>query len=182
MMVLSFSVAPSVLLFAFHPALQAVGRPKQAIASEGIRLAAGACLVSGLALAGPLAAAYGDVARRYASAPESLRVLKQEIGIGPVDLLKAIAVPLGCALAMAGCVVGLQNTLLLDAPIVVRLLSSVACGGAVYALLMLTVGRRFVIDVLGSVKHGLPRVPQAAAERALKLLEGRRKEPTVAEA
>jgi PST family polysaccharide transporter len=182
MMILSFSVVPSVLLFAFHTALQALGRPKKALASEAIRLTAGACLVSGLALLGPLAAAYGDVARRYTSMPQALYVLKKEVGVGPTDLLKAVAVPFGCALAMAACVFTLQNTLMADATAAIRLVSSVICGGAVYALLMLTVGRRFVVDVIGSAKHGLPVRLQAAADRLLKLLEGRRKAAAVAEA
>jgi hypothetical protein len=157
-----------VLLYVFHPALQAVGRPRRGISAEAVRLAAGAVLVSGLSILGPFAAAFGDSARRYVSVPRSLRILKEEVGVSPGGLLKAIAVPLACAVLQAGVVVAVQLTVLAPLHPAVRLLISCGVGAITYLVLMATFGRRFLVDVLGSLSHGLPGVAHAPLERLLR--------------
>lgn len=181
MAVLSLTVLPTTLLFFFQPTLQAAGRPKRAIGSEAGRLAVGVVLVSGLSMLGPLAAAVGDTARRYVSLPQYLKVLREEIGLSGLQLVRAISVPLCCAMVMAGLTFALQHTLLLHTPAVLRLAASVVFGGLVYVALMVAFGRRFLIDVLESLRHGLPARVRPPVERLLRLL-GYRADKGAAEA
>jgi hypothetical protein len=136
--------------------MQAIGKPDRAIRPEAMRLASGAVIVTLASLAGPLAAAVGDTARVYLTAPRFLGILRRELGLEPRTLLKGIAVPLACALGMCCLLVVLQATALADWSPHRRLIACVAIGAASYGLLLVVFGRTFVGDVLGSAKAGLP--------------------------
>jgi O-antigen/teichoic acid export membrane protein len=177
MVVLSLAVFPRALVHFFQPAMQAIGKPQLAIGPEATRLVIGAVIVTAASLAGPLAAAVGDTARRYVSIPQSLRILHDELGLPPSRLIRAIAVPMLCSLAMCGTVVLLQPIWLADWSAAGRLAICVAAGAMVYVGLLLAFARTFLAGVLDSARHGLPKRLRRLTERALDLLPVKPSDP-----
>jgi PST family polysaccharide transporter len=170
MVALSFAVLPRTLLQFFQPAMQAIGRPQRAIGPEATRLIAGAVIVTAASFAGPLSAAFGDTARRYLTVPQSLRILRDELGLRSWPLIKGMVVPMLCSLTMCGMLVILQTTLLADWTPYTRLPLCVATGAAIYCALLLIFARAFIADVLGSARHGLPERLKTILDRCFQLV------------
>ena len=170
MVALSFTVFPLALLHFFQPAMQAIGKPQRAIRPEVTRLLSGAVIVTASSFWGPLAAAIGDTARRCISLPQSLKILHDELGLVPSQLVRGVAVPLLCSIGMGGLVVLLQMTWLIDWSAYCRLAVCVAAGAVAYVTLLLVFARTFLAEVAASARHGLPIRLQRLLDRSLDLL------------
>jgi len=170
MVALSFGMLPRTLYYFFQPAMQAIARPKRTINVEAVRLGIGAVLVGIASLAGPLAAAFGDMARQYLSTPQTLRILRDELGLRPWPFIKSLTAPLVCSLIMCGGLVALRVTVLAEWAPHTRLLLCVSAGPLIYASLLLIFARRFVADIMGSVRHSLPDGLKIMLDRCLQLV------------
>jgi len=156
MSILALGVLSTTILQFFQAAMQAVGRPKSGLSTEGARLIAGIFFISGLAFLGPVGAAVGDTLRKYATLPESLRMLRRELQLMPRDLLRGLLPPFLCAVGMASVLFLLKLLVLNDLSPFTRLLLLVIVGAVTYPLLMLTFGRAFLREMLGSIDQAFP--------------------------
>jgi hypothetical protein len=170
MVALSFGMLPRTLYYFFQPAMQAIGKPKRAIGLEAARLGIGAVIVGSASLAGPLAAAFGDAARHYLSTPQTLRILRDELGLRPWPFLKSLAVPLLCSLGMCGALVALRVTALADWAPHTRLPLCVSAGALIYGSLLLIFARPFMADVMGSARDSLPDALKTILDRGLQFV------------
>jgi O-antigen/teichoic acid export membrane protein len=170
MVVLSLAVFHRALFQFFQSAMQGIGKPQRAIGPEATRLAIGAVIVTAASLAGPLAAAVADTTRHYLSLPQSLRILRDELGLPPSRLVGAIVVPMLCSLVMCGTVILLQLTWLSDWSAPARLAICIAAGAMVYGGLLLIFAREFLANFLVSARHGLPKRLQRLTDWPLDLL------------
>jgi PST family polysaccharide transporter len=167
MMAMAFGVIPMMLLAFFQPALQAIGRPRAIIVPEFVRLGIGGVVLSAAAPFGLLFSTLGEVARRYLMLPYSLMVLKKELGISPLALLRGLVVPLLWSMMFLGTIVLLRETLWSQMNPLLRLTLSVPLGATIYCGGLFVFSRPFLRDVFSSLKSGLPGPLQKIGEKIL---------------
>jgi len=156
MSILALGVIATTILQFFQSAMQSVGRPRSGISTEVARLASGLVFIGSLSIFGPLAAAAGDTVRKYVALPQSLKTLRQELGLQPSLLLKGLAPPLLCAIAMASLLFLLKFFALDGQSHLGRLVLLVTAGAIAYPVLMLCFGRGFLQDMLESIEQAFP--------------------------
>jgi len=161
---LGLVVAPATLLYFVQPALTALGRTKLVLASNLLTLVLNAVAALATVKFGVVAVAAGQTIRSFVTAPFALSILQKAIGLPMVQAMKSVAEPFIAAAAMAAAVLAARLYVFdsLSAP--ARLFLCVVLGSALYACLLLTVGRRQLGEVILELIPHLPPRARAAAE------------------
>lgn len=165
MMLLTLGAVPITLAHFFQPAMQARGRPKAAVGPELTRLGVGVVVLSISGLFGIIASAAGDVLRRYLMLPQIFMVLRRELGVSPLQLVRGVLPPLAGSLGMAAVIIGLRYTLWSHLDPMIRIGCSVALGAVLYGGGMRVFANGYLRDVFDSLKSGLPAPLRRIGER-----------------
>lgn len=168
MVILACSVVPITLSYFFQPAMQARGRPKAVIRPEMTKVGVGAVILSIASTFGLVAAAAGETARRYIMLPQTLWVLRKELQISPLALLKGIAPPLLCSTVMAAMTLVANRLFWPDAAPLVAIGMYVAVAAPIYVGGMIVFANRYTMDIFHSLRNGLPAPLRRVGDFALR--------------
>lgn len=164
MAALALGVLPATLLTFSQPALIAVGRTRLVLASNLLVLVMNSIVAFAVVSFGVVAVAVAQVVRAHLMAPIGLHMLTKGICLSFGQSLRSVAEP-GIAAGLMATMVVLVRLALDDFPTTIRLTLCVMLGAAVYAVLLLTVARRYTAETMLELLPHLPAPARGLVQR-----------------